>query len=162
MKTKLVFFTALFTFLLVACEKDKFTTIPQVKAKSISPEEVNQGDIINMQSSFTDEEGDVDSVYVVLKWWNGNISVAPSSSPSSPSPADTLRYSFENLKVPIKTREGDLFIKFAYGVTGTAFTYMPFTPVTKDTSCSIGVLLIDKEKNRSEYSESDKIRLIKP
>lgn len=154
MKTKLVFFIALFTLSLVACKKDKFTTKPQVKVKSISPGTVNQGNIVSMQSSFTDEEGDIDSVYVVLKWWDGNTVTKL---------FDTLDYSFDELSVPAKTRDGDVFVKFIYGVSQPPYVTMPLSPVSsKDTSCSIGLVLIDKAKNRSEYAESDKIRLIKP
>ena len=153
MKTNLVLVGALVSLLLVACEKDKFTTIPQVNVKSISPGTVNQGDIISMQARFTDEEGDLDSVYVVLKWYAGNTVTRV---------FDTLDYAFDNYSLPEKTRDGDVFVKFAYGVIGTGFTPLQGSPVTKDTTAALGIVLIDKAKNRSEYQESDKIRLIKP
>ena len=46
-----------FVLLSVACNKDKYTTEPQVKFKSLSPEVVNRGNIITFTSTFYDDEG---------------------------------------------------------------------------------------------------------
>ncbi|MBL0333932.1 MAG: hypothetical protein IPP73_00955 [Chitinophagaceae bacterium] len=56
---------------LLACQKDKFTTTPQVSLKSITPSSVVIGDIIRVKGTFTDKEGDVDSAYIIYKWYNG-------------------------------------------------------------------------------------------
>ena len=152
MKTNLVLFGALFMLLLVACGKDKFTTKPQVNVKTITPGDADRGDIVSMQSRFTDEEGDIDSVYVVLKWYDGDVSTRQ---------FDTLRYSFSSYNLPAEPRDGDIFVKFVNGQIIQGFTIMQGTPVSKDTTASFGIVLVDRAKNRSDYTESDKIRLRK-
>ncbi len=154
MKTRLFFFISLVALFAVACEKDKFTTKPQVKVKSLSPGTANRGDIISLQTSFTDEEGDIDSVYYIVKWYDGNIVTTPNT-------IDTVRNFFDDLSTPPKTREGDLFIKFSYGLQITGYQQWTNAPTVKDTTVAIGIVLIDKQKNRSDYAESEKIRLTK-
>ena len=152
MKLKLVFLGALITILFLSCEKDKFTTIPQIKVKSISPGTVDIGNIINMETEFTDEEGDLDSVYIVMKWFDGAV----------PNRVfDTIRYSFASYNLPAKTREGDIFVKFSYGQQIQGYTQLTPSPAPLyDTTASFGILVVDKARNRSEYKESDKIRLL--
>jgi hypothetical protein len=136
----------------IACNKDKFTTIPQVEIKSITPKTVSSGDIINMKGKFTDEEGDMDSVLIVYKWYNGTAEVKK----------DTFRYSFEDLNIPATTRQADIEVTFEYNTNN--FQDLVFLPGVspKDTTATLGLILKDKEANRSEYKESEKIRLLKP
>lgn len=132
-----------------ACTKDKFTTEPQVSVKSISPSVVFNGDIITMKGKYTDLEGDIDTVLVVYKWYDGATVVKN----------DTFRYPFSPLDVPPKTQEADINVTFAYNNTNNP----PYLPgVSKDTTASLGLILKDKSSHRSNYSESDKIRLKKP
>ena len=77
-----------------ACNKDKFTTEPQVEVKSITPETVFNGNIINLKAKYTDDEGDLDSAYVVYKWYNGATVVK----------ADTFRYPYSILNRSKKGR----------------------------------------------------------
>ena len=84
--------------LIVACNKDKFTTEPQVNVKSISPGTVSTGNIISLTSNFTDDEGDVDSVLIVNKWYDGE----------TPTYIDTFRYSISGLGLPAKTRNSSV------------------------------------------------------
>ncbi|MES1219631.1 MAG: hypothetical protein ABUT20_29290 [Bacteroidota bacterium] len=135
--------------LFAACNKDKFTTDPQVTVKSISPGEVNQGNIIDLEAKFTDKEGDLDSALIVYKWYEGD----------SATVIDTLRYSVESLNLPKKTPKGDISVQFEYGSNNTG--YLPFPSVSKDTTSTFGLLLIDRASHRSNYSESSKIRLKK-
>ena len=133
-----------------ACEKNKFTTEPKVEIKSINPKNVFQGDIIEFRSKFTDKEGDVDSAYIVYKWFNGAAVVR----------ADTFRYPFDALELPPNTKEGDIFIEFAYAEQ--IDPYPQLGAVTKDTNSAFGLILLDKAKHRSPYVETEQIRLKKP
>lgn len=151
MKTASILVTLLAITILYGCSKDKFTTIPQVKIRDISPGEVFQGNIVRLRGSFTDQEGDLDSVLVVYKWYNDVLVTRK----------DTFRYSTENLGVPSKLREGDLFVELAYGQVDGYIT-LGGTPVAKDTTVTIGLVLKDKALNRSDYAESDRIRFKKP
>lgn len=134
---------------IVACNKDKFTTIPQVKVNAISPTEVHNGEIITLKGEFTDDEGDVDSVLVVYKWYNG-VAVVKN---------DTFRYNFASIGVPDKTREADIKITFQYNTANPGPPTLP--GVLKDTTATLGLILKDKKENRSEYKESNPIRLKK-
>lgn len=131
-----------------ACNKDKFTTIPQYRIKSISPENVAGGDVITLRGSFTDKEGDIDSVFVVLKYFDGTTATH----------IDTIeRFQFEKLKMPPKTTEAELNIRYAYNFFHPDLRTL--SGVTRDTTAALGIILQDKVPNRSEYQESPKIRL---
>ena len=149
MKTKYAF-AIILLLVFAACGKDKFTTEPQVKIKDIAPDPVFNGDIIKINATFTDEEGDLDSVLVVYKWYNG----------TTPSRIDTFRNTLKDLNIPPKTRDADLIVQYAYGKIIT--DYVTIGAVAKDTTASFGLLLVDKMNQRSSYEESDKIRLKKP
>src|SRR5438046_4698768 len=60
---------SIFILLLVSCNKDKYTTAPQLKYKSVNTKVLRQGQIITFTLSFTDAEGDViaDSALYVKK-----------------------------------------------------------------------------------------------
>lgn len=141
---------AVSVIVLAACSKDKFTSAPQVDIKSISPETVFSGNIINVNAKYTDKEGNVDSVLVVYKWYNDVIVTR----------ADTLRFSFDALKVPPKTTEADINLTFEYNLNNTGLVIL--SGVSKDTTATLGLILKDKDLLRSNYSESSRIRLKKP
>lgn len=147
MKYSLLLLTILIVAI-TACNKDKFTTIPQVKINSISPKEVHFSDIIRMKGNFTDHEGDLDSFLIVYKWYNGTTAL----------PRDTFRYSIADLEVPVSTRQADLEVSFEYHTFNTDLRNLP--SVARDTTATLGLVLKDKAGNRSEYAESDPIRLM--
>ena len=147
MKTSLLLLSILLV-IVISCNKDKFTTIPQVTVKSISPSTVFSGDIITLKSKYTDKEGDLDTVLVVYKWYNG----------ATVTRNDTFRYSFAALHVPVKTDEADMNVTFTYNITNPPY----LQGVSKDTTATLGLILKDKESHRSNYSESKQIRLKKP
>jgi hypothetical protein len=152
MKTRLAISALFLLAILIACSKDKFTTEPQVKVKSISPETVRQGDIIRMDAEFTDQEGDVDSVYIVYKWYEGDVAVR----------VDTFKnYTLQGLGLPPDTKEGDLQVTLSYGRQIDGIIQISPTPNIRDTTATLGLLLVDKAGHRSGYSESERIRLIK-
>jgi hypothetical protein len=136
--------------LAVACNKDKFTSAPQIDIKSISPETVVSGNIIKVKGKYTDKEGNLDSVLVVYKWYNNTIVTRK----------DTFRYSFDGLKLPPKTIEADIELNFEYNTLQTDFAKL--SGVIKDTTATFGIILKDKDSLRSNYSESAAIRLKKP
>ena len=151
MKQRLLLILVL-TLIVMACNKDKFTTEPKVTVKSISPGIVNNGDVITLKSNYTDDEGDLDSVYVVYKWYNGTAVVRN----------DTFRYDFGMLNIPSKLREADMNVVFEYNTNNNP-DLVPLPGVSlRDTSATFGLVLIDKAKHRSNYAESEKIRLKKP
>ncbi len=144
------FVIAACVIILAACNKDKFTTTPQVEIKSISPGTVFSGDIITVKGKYTDKEGNLDSVLIVYKWYNNTIVTRK----------DTFRYSFDALKLPPKTTDADIDLVFEYNTFNTDLAKL--SGVAKDTTATLGIILKDKESLRSNYSESSPIRLKKP
>jgi hypothetical protein len=104
-----------------------------------------------MKSKYTDKEGDLDTILVVYKWYNGATVVKK----------DTFRYSFEALHVPAKTDEADMNVTFEYNTNNNPDLRF-LQGVVKDTTATLGLILKDKAGNRSLYSESKQIRLKKP
>ena len=128
-----------------ACNKDKFTTEPQVEVKSITPETV-------LKAKYTDDEGDLDSAYVVYKWYNGATVVK----------ADTFRYPYSILNLPSDLRRADIEVTFEYNTNNNP-DLVPLPGVSvRDTTATFGLILIDKARHRSNYSESQPIRMKKP
>jgi len=148
MKLKL-FSLFLLAFVTLSCKKDKFTTEPQVKVTSISPDEVFAGNLINLKADYTDNEGDLDSALIVYKFYSAN----------TVTKHDTFPYPFKGLNLPPKTRDATLVVTFEYHSTNTGNVTLP--SVSKDTTATLGLILIDKASHRSNYSESDRIRLKK-
>jgi hypothetical protein len=144
-----VFILFLLSVVVFSCKKDKYTTEPQVTVKSISPGEVSLGNILTIDAKFTDDEGDIDSVLMVLKYYDGDIVTL----------TDTSRFSLETLNLPSKVRQGDMSVQFDYGTNNSGYPILPFSPVPKDTTSTFGLLIIDKASHRSNYSESGKVRL---
>jgi len=154
--------TGLFLLTLVvffSCKKDKFTTEPQVTVKSISPDEVRQGTnggftIITLDAKYTDDDGDVDSVLIITKYYDADTATYVDTS---------FRSSLGGLGLPPKTRQGDMTIQFEYNTNNSQGAYVGFpNVVSKDTTATLGLVLIDAANHRSNYSESSKIRLIAP
>ncbi len=141
---------AIIVIIIIACNKDKFTTTPQVEIKSISPENVMSGNLVEVKGKYTDKEGNLDSVLVVYKWYNGAIVTRN----------DTFRFSFGDLGLPPKTTEADIQLTFEYNTFNTDFAKLG--GVLKDTTATLGMILKDKDSLRSNYSESARIRLLKP
>ncbi|HYC38888.1 MAG TPA: hypothetical protein VEB63_00240 [Chitinophagaceae bacterium] len=137
--------------LVIACNKDKFTTVPQVQGKSISPETVFQGDIIRFVSKFTDKEGDLDSLLVIYKWYSGtNVTRV----------YDTMRETLNGHNLPASVKDGEIVLQYSYnqGGSGRPPTLTP-VPANRDTVATLGIIVIDKAGNRSNYAESGRITL---
>lgn len=149
----LSFLLVALTIVVVSCDKDKFTTVPQLEINSISPNTVNSGDIVQLRGRYTDQEGDIDSALFVYKWYNGTTAILP---------FDTLRYSFDALGLPTNVKEAEITVAFQYNTTDPN-GYITLPGLTeRDTTATLGLIIIDKEGNRSDYGESDQIRIIKP
>ncbi|HMU46384.1 MAG TPA: hypothetical protein PKC72_08460 [Chitinophagaceae bacterium] len=148
-----IYYTLLILFIaaFISCGKDKFTTEPQVKINSIKPSTVTLGNIITVKGEYTDQEGDLDSALIVYKWYNGATAVRH----------DTARFTFASLNLPSDIKEAQINLDFQYA-TSNPNGYMTLPGGNRDTTAALGLILIDKAGNRSNYAESDQIRLIKP
>lgn len=145
-------FAAVALFSATACNKDKFKTEPQVEIRSISPGTVVNGDVISLKGKYTDDEGDLDSLLLVYKWFNNTAIVRN----------DTFRFNFANLGLPDKVRDAEIQVLLEYNTQNQNNMVSLAGVSVRDTTASFGLLLIDKAGHRSNYAESGKIRLKKP
>jgi hypothetical protein len=132
-----------------ACNKDKFTTKPQVEIKSLSPGDVYKGQEFEFVATVRDKEGDLqDSVLLVRKRFNGTSLLT----------ADTTRFSIATFSFPDK-QQIDISARFAYGelIDGTIFQNLE----SVDRNFAVGIIVRDKAGNRSDYVESGTIVLHK-
>lgn len=147
---KKVFVFSLFALALAACNKDKFKTQPQVEIKSLSPDEVFKGQLFTLRAIVRDKEGDIqDSFYLVRKYYLNDV---VQGNP------DTLRYTLKDFNVPLKS-EIEVNAVFAYGELIDGYIFQNLVP--QDRDFAVGVIIRDKEGNKSEYVESNKITLRK-
>ena len=143
----------------VACSKSKFETVPTVEIKSLSPDAVgvppadkpNAISVLTLKARVTDKEGDLqDSLLVVPKYFLTDGTLLSS---------DTIVYKLDLLNFP-NTKDVEIQVQFTYG--RLAEGYELINTVSEDQDLSIGMIVIDKAGHRSNYSESGKVRLIKP
>jgi len=67
---------------MIACDKDKFQTVPQLTLRSISPEVVGVGNNLQINVEYTDKEGDVsDSLFIIRQRLNKKRPVTSAESP---------------------------------------------------------------------------------
>lgn len=146
-------FFAFFLLLVVvaACNKDKFKTVPQVTIDSFGPAEVRKGQIIQLQATVTDQEGDLqDSLIIVRKRFNGTILLSTDSS---------IRSSLATLGVPVKQKI-EINYLLPYGELLAGFKdFQNLESV--DRNFVMGIVIKDVAGNRSEYVESQPIVLKK-
>jgi hypothetical protein len=70
---KLVVFGLLGLMILIACKKDNIDTKPAIKIKSISPMQVPGGVPLEILLSFTDKQGDLDTLFLKKKRINSFV-----------------------------------------------------------------------------------------
>ncbi|MGC4034698.1 MAG: hypothetical protein QM764_01965 [Chitinophagaceae bacterium] len=151
-------FLILSLVVLFACKKDKYTDEPQVSIKSISPSEVRQGTngsytVLSLDAKFTDQQGDIDSILFITKYYDGDVATYTDT---------TFRTPLAGLNLPKNTRQGDITVQFEYNTNNSQGQYLTFPGVTKDTTATLGLIMIDAAAHRSAFAESPKIRLIAP
>lgn len=140
--------------LLTACHKDKYKTEPTVEIKSFGPSEVSVNGTFDLTTQVTDDEGDaLDSIILVYKVFNATTNTLLSTDSTK-----RYRFSIANFGVPTGTRKYDLAFKFAYSRQDLADRiYVANLSINRNVA--FGIILIDKDKHRSEYKETDKILL---
>jgi hypothetical protein len=143
----------LFTVIILitnSCKKEPLPSRPSCEIRSILPSTVTTGSLIETIATYEDLEGDIDSVLLVYKWYDG-IQVKR---------RDTFKAagSFYNITQGVQKARIKINIEYA---TNTQQSNLKLPAVTKDTTAAFGIILIDKDQQRSNYSESEKIRLRK-
>lgn len=135
---------ALISLVIFGCGKDKFSSTPQIKFKSVSTTELQAEQSIQFKLSFTDAEGDLqDSIYVEKIAFN--------------CPAGGFKSYFKLPEFPsVKNSEGDIIVSYTNGFTG------PYPPIGdpqcgQNDTCVFRFMLQDEAKHKSDTITSDVI-----
>lgn len=149
MKTKL-FITVLTCLCIAACNKDAFTTKPQITFKSVNTQVLASGQVIRFTLRYTDKEGDIQNkLYVQKVTQNCSLSDADDE------------YSIPGEIPTQKNGEGDIVVTYGYGPeTGYPPIKEPACPGQNDT-CIFRFALTDKANNTSDTITSPQIVLLK-
>jgi hypothetical protein len=141
MKTGL--FLSIILVLIIACGKDKFQTVPQLKFKSRNTDIVPQNGALRLVVEYTDKEGDVsDSIFIVRQRLNKRGTVQLPASP----------YNIPDFP---KTSKGEFEITLEYQF-GLVFGLSPLrvpgsNPVRNEIdTLNLKVVAKDKEGNKSD------------
>jgi hypothetical protein len=144
--------TILFSIILLflfSCKKDKFTTKPQLKYKSVNNKVFRSGDVIQFTLSFTDAEGDFsDSALYVEKFEPKCIASRFSQFYRLPDFPTT------------KDQSGDITVVYGYNVSSLPPILGPQCINRNDTAI-FKFVLRDKANNKSDTAFSDPIVLIR-
>lgn len=142
---------ALLSFVFFGCKKESFLTIPSLKYKSVNVKELKKGEIIKFTLSFTDAEGDLDSIYVEK---------IANNCPNSRS-VESFRLSDDI--VQLQSKSDDLLVSFGYRVNDIIPRPSPIKEPQcgKNDTCYFRFALLDKAKHHSDTVNSETIVLIK-
>jgi hypothetical protein len=147
---KAVLYSLIILSVLVACSKDKFQTKPSVEIKSISPSQVPAGVDLNIELSFTDKEGDLDSIYI--KKDRVNSIVVPVRASNA--------FAYQIPEFPEKSK-GDIRIPINYElalIAATSPRNQPEAPNGKEPDTLVfRFILKDKAGNFSDTVTSERI-----
>ena len=131
---------SIFTLFLLSCNKDKYTTVPQLKYESVNTKVLRQGDIITFTLTFTDAEGDLnDSLYIEEKALN------------CPASSFTDHYTIPSFPTT-KNEQGDIVVDFRY---------IDITPRCQENDTAIFRFAIkDKANHMSDTASTSPIIII--
>jgi len=148
---KKVFVFCFLALALLACDKDKFETVPQVEIKSLSPDVVVNDGFFSLTATIRDKEGDLqDTILLVQKYF---VVGAPNHLT-----VDTSRFSLSDFGFP-NTSEIELQANFSYNEIRDRYIYV--SGFNTDREYAVGIIAKDKANNRSEYRESSRVLLKK-
>ena len=136
---------------IIACGKDRFQTVPQLKLKSRNTDVVEQNDPLRLNIEFTDKEGDVsDSLIIVRQRLNVR---GPIQLPKSP------------YKIPDfpQTDKGEFEVTLAYQfglIVGLTPIPLPGSLKEIDT-LRLKIVARDKAGNKSDTLVVDNVYVIR-
>jgi len=135
--------------ILAGCNKNKYTTTPQLKYKSVNTKTLASGQLLTFTLSFTDAEGDLlaDSSLYVEKF-----------EPKCVNSRFKQYYRIPTFPTG-KNQSGDITVTYGYNVSG----YPPILPpqCSRNDTCFFKFVLRDAAKNKSDTAVSETIVIIR-
>lgn len=147
MRTKILLSVIAFCFL-VACSKDKFTSKPQLKYKSVNTKVLNRNQTLSFTLEVTDLEGDLqDSLWVQEVVRN------------CPAGGGISHYKMPDFTA-VKNLKGEIEVCYSYGINlGCPSIVEPRCPGRND-SATYRFWIQDKARNISDTITSEEVVLI--
>ena len=139
---------------LIACNKDKFQSTPQIKIKSVDPAIVANGGSLDVTLSFTDKEGDVDdTVFIWKKRLNQTV---------VPTIRDSIKYKIPDFP---KHSTGDISVVLDYQSVLSAINppNIPGSnpPTPQPDTLIIKFVVSDKAGHKSDTATTGQIIVIR-
>jgi len=138
---------AFIALIFVGCNKEKFTSRPQLKFKSINTKVLDRGEIVSVTLSYTDLEGDLQDSLFVQKF-----------EPSCVRSRFTTKYKLPNFPA-VRNSEGEFVVSFGYNVNNYPLITAPLCG--RNDTCYFRFVLKDKAQNVSDTVNSDVFVIIK-
>lgn len=139
---------AIFALVLFGCEKDKFTTKPQLTYKSVNSTVFEKNQIVRFTLEFTDLEGDLDSLFY-----------------KEINPKCEASVVEEGLLLPdfpaTKNQKGEIFVSLKYLEDG-GYTDILSPRCGFNDTCYFQFYIKDKKNNVSDTVNSETIVFIQP
>ncbi len=134
------------SILLAGCTKDKYTTKPQLKFKSVNSYNISRGDLITFKLEFTDKEGDVsDTLYIQNR---------TASCPTSDYPAPAA---YKVAEFPTSSNiKGQLQLVFENGTNNTGNVIYAANRCQRPDTTIFYFWIKDKANNISDTIRTDK------
>ncbi len=138
---------ALICFIFLGCKKDSFSSTPSLKYKSVNTKVLFSGQVIKFTLSFTDREGDLDSIFIQK--------INPRCSQST----TTERFYLGDAIVKLNSKSDDLLISYGYRVVGYPLIGEPKCDF--NDTCYYRFAVQDKAKHHSDTVRSETIVILK-
>ena len=135
-------------YFFTSCNKDAYTTIPQLTFKEVTPQVLSRFQIITFTLEYTDKEGDIqDSLYIE----KSTVNCAASNS--------VQYYHMPNVPEQ-RNAKGDIIVTYVYG---SAPNYNPIKEPAcqQNDTCFFKFVLKDKAGNASDTAVSSQVVLLK-
>jgi hypothetical protein len=133
---------------IAGCKKDKFTTTPQLKVKSVNSKNISGNDVIRIRLRLTDKEGDFSRFFAIKKTVKG----CPTSNFTDSSSLFSIPLDFINQK----KKEGEVEITLTRLQRGGNTCSAPGGGVKPDTAV-FSFWTRDQAGNKSDTAFTDPI-----
>jgi len=137
-------------FLLLCCGKDKFTTKPQLKLKSISSTTISGSQTLTIRLDLTDKEGDFTPLLGITK----TVAGCPTSNF-----LDTVSFTIPDEFIKTKGTHGEVNVILDRIKRGSNSCFLPGGAVRPDTTV-FGFWTRDKAGNVSDTTRTDPIIIL--
>ena len=134
---------ALVSLIIFGCKKDTFSTTPSLKYKSVNTKILYPGQVIKFNLSFTDAEGDLDSIYIQK--------IATNCAKSGT--IERLQFSSDIVK--LNSKSDNLLISYGYRVD--SYVKIGEPQCQKSDTCYFRFALMDKAKHKSDTVNSETV-----